>query len=135
MDVQITVSPGELVDRMTILQLKIARGDPEKSRHFQKLYALLSATFAEVKLEMRFNSTFHTLQRQLYKANETLWNAEDTIRQLHEQRDYGAGYISTSVMIHTTNDRRAAIKIAIDRLLGSAIADLKTHQLPEVNDE
>jgi hypothetical protein len=130
MDVQVLVSPGELFDKLSILQIKIGKfgelGQLDKARHCQQHYAKLAMVADQAKMELRFNSELHGLYRQLRSVNENLWLHEEKIRNANPD------VVTHARAIVELNDRRASLKRAIDQLMGSEITDMKSHTLPEV---
>jgi hypothetical protein len=106
----IPVSPAELIDKITILELKKDRiADPTKLTNIEHELVLLRAEL--VKLPA--SSGLHDLMEALRTVNEAIWDAEEALR---------AG------SPHQKNDERFRVKRAINELLGSAITEEKSHQ-------
>jgi hypothetical protein len=61
-------------------------------------------------------------------VNEALWDIEDDIRDHERRQDFGPGFIELARQVYLTNDRRAAIKRAVNQLLGSALKEEKSYQ-------
>lgn len=122
--IHIEISPGELVDRTTILRLKSARiADPlklaivevELARHEDLVGTLMPDT------------ALRPLVDRLLSLNAQLWEIEDDIRGCERVKDFGPKFISLARAIYRTNDERAATKREIDQLLGSSISEVKSY--------
>lgn len=127
MSVAITVeiAPGELIDKITILEIKLERiTDAEKLANVRVEYETLvrardSAVPPSVELDR--------LTEQLKSLNETLWEIEDGIRDCERDRDFGATFVHLARSVYMTNDRRAATKKDINLLLGSRLVEEKSY--------
>ncbi len=127
---RIPVSIGELVDKITILEIKGARlcGDKRDhaSRELQLLQAELAATAAAIE---------PVLLQELREVNLALWQIEDEIRDHERRQDFGARFIDLARAVYITNDRRAAIKGTINSRCGSVIIEVKSyHQYTDAMD-
>ncbi len=123
--VTVEIAPGELVDKITILEIKCARiGDPAKLANVEQELAILSAARDRT---LPASEALAGLTRELAAANEALWDIEDRIRACEARGDFAAGFVALSREVYRTNDRRAAIKRRIDDLLGSAILEEKSY--------
>jgi hypothetical protein len=126
MAVKIPVSWGELLDKLTILQIKMERiEDPEKRRNVQKELITLDAVWRDrgvPALEL------DELVRQLRQINEQLWDIEDAIRLCERQQEFGARFVQLARSVYQSNDRRAAVKYQINRLLDSEIVEEKSYE-------
>ena len=123
--VEIPVSPGELIDRLTILQIKTERiTDPGRSNRVDKERQL----YAEVR-ERRVprSEEIEQLTLELKQINEKLWDIEDRIRISEKDQLFDDTFISLARSVYKTNDRRAALKRQIDVLLGSVLAEEKEY--------
>lgn len=125
MSVTIDVSPGELIDKITILQLKSERvGDAEKKRLVLYELGLLEARRAGA---VAASSALSKLTMELREVNAVLWDIEDQIRDCERAQDFGDRFVSLARAVYHTNDRRASLKREINELLGSAIAEVKAY--------
>jgi hypothetical protein len=123
--VTIDVSPGELIDKITILQLKAERlTDAEKLRLVLYELGLLEARQAEA---ISPSEALTKLTKDLREVNSVLWDIEDQIRDCERAQDFGDRFVSLARAVYHTNDRRAALKRQINELLGSAIAEVKAY--------
>jgi len=120
---KIEVSNGEIIDRLTILQIKIERiSDDEKLRNLRKEYDDL------VLLASSIISTADPLYKALYDVNCELWDIEDLIRDLERKKDFGEEFISTARMVYIRNDKRAEIKREINIRTSSDLIEEKSYE-------
>lgn len=121
----IEISPGELIDKITILNIKAERiADPEKLANVRHERALLQGARAKNLAE---SPELARLEAELKTVNETLWRIEDDIRRCEAAGDFGAGFIELARSVYGTNDRRAALKREIGALFGAAIVEEKSY--------
>jgi tetratricopeptide (TPR) repeat protein len=114
---------GELIDKITILEIKSHRiADAAKLRNVRHELGLLEASLDAAGLE---HPDLAVLKRDLASANERLWDVEDEIRLCEKKADFGERFIALARAVYVTNDRRAAIKREINRLFNSAIVEEK----------
>ena len=121
----IEVSPGELIDRLTILEIKSNRiTDPEKLRNVRyelNLYKTIRST------RLPTDQKLSDLEGDLRATNETLWEIEDGIRACEAQQDFGDRFIELARAVYRENDRRAVLKREINVFLGSTIIEEKSY--------
>lgn len=125
MTVTIDVSPGELIDKITILQIKAERlADPDKRRLvLYELELLETRRRAAVPATEAVKLTTGLLR----EVNAALWDIEDEIRDCERAQDFGDRFVALARAVYRTNDRRAALKREINDLLGSAINEVKAY--------
>jgi hypothetical protein len=123
--IEVDVAPGELIDKITILEIKSTRmQDAAKLRHVQtELQALQAARQQWLPGSEALNS----LTDQLREVNEALWVIEDDIRACEARKDFGPVFIGLARAVYQQNDRRAALKRQISTLLGSDIVEQKAY--------
>ena len=123
--VKVEISPGELIDRITILEIKAARITDEAKRANVRveLGELTAARQGAVAASARLAA----LTGELKEVNEALWDIEDEIRALEAAMDFGPAFIELARAVYKTNDRRSAIKRKINELLGSRLIDEKSY--------
>jgi uncharacterized protein DUF6165 len=124
MSIVIEISPGELIDRMTILQIKSARlpkdnGLTEVNRQLDDLRV------ARAQHGGCENPAVIEAERELHAVNLNLWDAEDALRRKEATQDFGPEFIALARSIYIANDRRSRLKQEINETLGSSIAEWK----------
>jgi hypothetical protein len=122
----IEVSPGELVDKLTILRIKAARlTEPAKLANVRRELALLE-TVAQSALPS--SQRIDGLQRDLSHVNESLWQVEDDLRLCERNQEFGPHFIELARSVYRLNDQRSRLKRQLNDLLGSPLCEEK--QLP-----
>ncbi|MGQ9370069.1 DUF6165 family protein [Azospirillum sp. ST 5-10] len=123
--VRVDIAPGELLDKITILEIKLERiADPAKTRNVAVEHELLTRT-ADAALPK--SAELSALVRRLKAINERLWVIEDDIRACERAKDFGETFIALARAVYHTNDERAAVKRAINTLLNSALVEEKSY--------
>ena len=123
--IQTPISPGELLDKISILEIKLDRIDDAKKRaHVKYEYDLLSSISAD---QIERSETLDSLYASLKHINETLWDIEDDIRDCERNKDFSKQFIDLARSVYITNDKRASIKKDINLLLGSHIVEHKSY--------
>lgn len=121
----IEVSPGELLDKMSILQIKSERvDDPAKLKNIRYELQLYEDI---VSGRIPGGKRMTVLTAELKAVNEALWTIEDEIRACEARGDFGDGFVALARSVYRTNDRRAAIKREINVLCGSSIVEEKSY--------
>jgi hypothetical protein len=124
--IHVPVSPGELLDKITILRIKSQRmHDPDKLRNVRLELDALQETwartaYAAVDIEADLNA--------LMAVNERLWVIEDDIRDKERAQAFDAEFIRLARAVYVENDERAAIKRRINLKLGSSIVEEKSYK-------
>lgn len=123
--IQIEISPGELIDKLTILEIKLERiADPAKlanvRREFEPLQEIVSRNFAE-KVELV------PLIKELKRINLVLWDVEDDIRACERVCDFGEKFVQLARSVYRTNDERATVKNRINTILNSDLFEEKSY--------
>lgn len=125
MHLTIDVSPGELIDKITILEIKLARiSDPEKLRNVETEYRLLEQV---LRAETTDSGELQKLHSELKRVNEIIWDVEDGIRDHERRRDFGPSFVELARAVYHNNDRRAALKREVNLLLDSALIEEKSY--------
>lgn len=124
--VTIEVSPGELVDRITILEIKAERMEEEAklANVREELRTLERARDASLRPEPEVAR----LTTGLKAVNEALWEIEDAIRDCERAGDFGPRFIELARSVYRQNDRRAALKREINAALGSRLVEEKSYK-------
>jgi len=124
--VLVPVAVGELVDKITILEIKAKRiAEPAKLRNIHRELAQLLAVWDRRGPP---DPALDTLTKELKKTNEILWVIEDDIRECETRREFGARFIELARAVYRNNDRRAMLKRKISELSGSAIIEEKSYR-------
>jgi hypothetical protein len=120
-------SPGELIDKITILQIKQERvTDRAKLANVQRELEVLTATFGR---ELSISPQLSNLTAQLKRTNEVLWDIEDNIRLFDKSGDFGPRFIELARSVYRHNDIRCALKRQINELLGSELIEEKSYRV------
>jgi hypothetical protein len=123
-DILVPISPGELLDKITILRIKSARiKDPAKLANVRLELALLSETWGRSAAGVDVSAEEQALQA----VNEQLWDIEDLIRDKEATGAFDAGFIELARSVYLRNDERAAIKKRINTRMGSRIVEEKSY--------
>ena len=119
------ISAGELIDKITILEIKKSRiANEEKLKEVDKELISLNDTMNKVIIE---KSKISKYQDQLKDINLKLWDIEDGKRKAEKDNDFGPNFIKLSRNVYKYNDERAKIKLKINQMLGSNIKEVKSH--------
>lgn len=123
--VLIEVGAGELIDKITILNIKTKRmTDPVKLRNVQHELEVLEAARRRA---LPASDQLGRLEAALTEVNEALWVIEDDIRACEAERDFGARFIELARSVYIQNDKRATLKKDINLLCGSSIVEEKSY--------
>ncbi|HEY2616492.1 MAG TPA: DUF6165 family protein [Acetobacteraceae bacterium] len=119
---RVPVSWGELIDKITILEIKVERlRAPAARANAAHELTLLRAELAEPPAGLA------ALQAELAGVNRRLWDIEDDIRRKEASQAFDAGFIALARAVYHSNDERSRIKRAINELLGSGIIEEKQY--------
>ena len=121
----VEVSVGELLDKLSILEIKKIRiKDPSKLNFINEEYDILKNQFEKnVKIDDKLNDLF----KELKDINNKLWDIENEKRLCEKNSDFGDVFIKTSRDIHFLNDKRGNIKLEINNYTGSKIKEIKEY--------
>ncbi len=124
---RIEISWGELVDRYTIVELKLRHAKEQDHT------APLKAEFANLQREMdRFLDSIpgaSSFYKKMNLVNSQLWRLENKVRAMIRAGDTGNAYIKTALSITLTNEKRSALKVAINKVATTGIEEVKIYQL------
>ena len=125
-DIHVPISPGELLDKITILRIKAARmADPAKVTNVKHELGLLEKTWKDSGAAA---VDLGTAEAELTGVNEKLWVIEDEIRDEERAKRFTDRFIELARAVYFTNDDRAAIKKRVNLLLGSTIVEEKSYK-------
>ena len=117
---KIEVSNGEIIDKLTIIQIKLERiKDKLKLKNLENEYNQLIETASSIL------STSDPLYLSLYEVNCALWDIEDNIRDLDRKKDCGSDFISAARAVYIHNDKRSEIKREINIKTSSGLIEEK----------
>ena len=125
-DILIPISPGELLDKITILRIKSQRiTDQGKLANVQKELKMLEEVWSR---SVSNDDTIKQLTDELTSINEELWDIEDDIRDEERHKRFGDRFIELARSVYVTNDKRAEAKKKVNLHLGSTIVEEKSYQ-------
>ena len=124
--IQVPVSPGEVLDKITILEIKSERmDDPVKVANVRRELELLLGTW---KQSVEDDETVRRIHAELKSINEALWEIEDDIRDKEPAKEFDARFIELARSVYVTNDQRANAKKELNLYLGSEIVEEKSYK-------
>ncbi|HEY2416305.1 MAG TPA: DUF6165 family protein [Steroidobacteraceae bacterium] len=125
-DILVPVSPGELLDKITILRIKCARiADPAKLVNVRLELSRLELSRQE---SVPGDAGIAAEEAALERVNSELWDIEDRIREHEAQRRFDADFIALARSVYRRNDERAAIKRRINIKLDSTLVEEKSYR-------
>lgn len=125
-EILIPISPGELLDKITILQIKSQRiSDNDKLINIHKELELLDVIWSQTVSD---DPTIRRLTKELITINKSLWDIENDIRDEEKYQNFGERFIELARSVYITNDKRADIKKKVNIYLGSKIIEEKSYQ-------
>ncbi len=120
---KIEVSNGEIIDKLTIIQIKLERiKDKGKLINLKKEYTNL------VEVSSSIISTTDPLYLALYQVNCELWDIEDRIRDFEREKDFGNDFISIAREVYIKNDKRSELKREINIRTSSGLIEEKSYE-------
>jgi hypothetical protein len=125
LSVQIPVSAGELIDKITILRVKASRIDPAKQVNVVRELSLLETVAERDLAEM---PALADLAAELEAVNARLWDIEEGKRDCERRGDFGPAFVELARAVYIENDRRAAIKRRINEAAGSELIEEKSYR-------
>ena len=125
MDIKVAIAPGELIDKMTILEIKLNRiSDKVKLENINNEYDTLQITYRQ---SIPSSEELYRLTSDLKTVNEKLWDIEDDIRDCERRKDFSQEFIDLARSVYINNDVRAELKREINILLHSNIIEEKSY--------
>jgi hypothetical protein len=120
------ISPGELLDKITILEIKSERiADEDKLVNVRRELGILKRTWSG---SINEDDVIIRLHSELKSVNESLWEIEDQIREKERAKEFDDRFIELARSVYHTNDRRSKAKKDLNLHLGSAIVEEKSYQ-------
>jgi len=123
--VSVEISPGELIDKITILEIKLERiADAAKLNNVRIEYDTLNRSLSDA---IASSAALDGMIAELKRINEALWDIEDDIRDCERAKDFGETFVGLARAVYVTNDKRSEIKRRINELLGSSLVEEKSY--------
>lgn len=124
-EIFVPMSPGELLDKITILEIKAARiAEPAKLENVRYELGVLEQLW---KTTLPGDQVL-AVRLELKRVNESLWDIEDDIRDKERAKRFDEEFIRLARAVYITNDKRAALKKQVNLALGSMIVEEKSYQ-------
>ena len=124
--INVPVSPGELVDKITILEIKKEFiEDINKLKNINHEYDLLMNIFNN---DISKTDGIEKLKKQLKDINLALWKIEDDIRDCEQDKNFNENFVELARSVYFTNDKRSKIKLEINLLLNSSLVEEKSYK-------
>ena len=124
MIINIPISLGELIDKISILVIKEKKIKDEKKNNLIREELIL---LRKILNEAANNNSINNYLNQLIDVNSTLWKIEDEIRDCEKNKKFDQKFIELARSVYITNDRRAEIKLEINNKFGSKIVEVKSY--------
>jgi hypothetical protein len=122
----IPISPGELLDKITILEIKSARiSASNKLANINRELGMLNQVWSDAVNE---DEALQQMRAEIKSINEALWDIEDDIRDEEREKRFGERFIELARSVYVTNDQRADVKKRINLHLKSDIVEEKSYQ-------
>ena len=119
------ISPGELLDKVSILEIKLVKIKDENNLiEIKKEYESLKKTLDS---NIELTSELKNLIKDVKDVNLKLWEIEDQIRICEKKKDFTKKFVDLSRSVYLNNDKRAKIKLMINKLLNSNIKEIKQY--------
>lgn len=129
-EINAPVSAGDVVDRLSILTIKMVRmKDPVKLENVKREHNLLRELFDKIYTDLaaHLQMQFAGLSVKLRNVNEKIWDIEDGIRDHERNKDFGPSFVELARGVYHNNDERADLKKEINALVGSNIVEEKSY--------
>ena len=129
MKINIPISVGELVDKITILEIKsLMINDKFKLAEVKNEKTQLTKEFKKICDVNVSKSQLFAIKADLYETNLRLWHIEDNIRKSERNKDFGAEFIRLARSVYQANDMRFDLKNNINQLTNSDIKEVKSYE-------
>jgi hypothetical protein len=123
--IQADISVGELLDKISILEIKLEKViDENNLNQIKKEHNMLKET---QNLSIEFTNEVKNLFNSLKEVNLILWNTEDKIRICEKNNDFGKNFVNLAREVYINNDKRFKIKSQINKISGSNITEVKQY--------
>ena len=120
------ISAGELLDKMSILEIKLQKiSNKDSLGEVKKEYKILKEIQnSSIKFDDKIKELFNSIK----VINIKLWNIEDELRVCEKNKDFGENFIELAREVYFNNDKRSKIKSEINKILGSNIREVKQYK-------
>jgi hypothetical protein len=123
--ISVEVSPGELIDKITILEIKLESiEDEDKLKNVKLEWETLTRARDDA---IEASPELEKLMAGLKESNERLWEIEDDIRQCERDKDFSNRFVELARAVYVNNDQRSRLKRKINELLGSRLIEEKSY--------
>jgi len=127
LNIKINISPGELLDKISIIELKLLKiNDPAKLNNIMIEFEALNPQVVEL-LE-KFKEPLKKKYLHLSEVNETLWDVEDAIRVKEKNKEFDSKFIELARSVYRQNDKRSIIKKFINEMTDSNLIEEKSYE-------
>lgn len=135
MHILIEAAPGELIDKITILEIKLEKiTDEDKLRNIEHEYNIMVNKLKNMQDSLNGNRQYKlptklaTLTQKLKAVNLRIWEIEDDIRECERQQQFDQDFVKLARGVYFNNDERCSIKREINNICGSEIIEEKSHK-------
>ena len=126
---KIEVSNGEIIDKYTILEIKLIEiKDAKKLKNVQHEYDVLTPVVNSIYDDVDDKKKLKKLHKNLLEVNKKLWKIEDDIRECERANDFGETFIDLARAVYYTNDDRSDVKKEINTFTGSDLVEEKSYE-------
>lgn len=126
---KIEVSNGEIIDKYTILEIKLSEiKNEEKLVNINNEYETLTPDVDRIYAGCKDKNQLKTLQNNLLEVNKKLWKIEDDIRECERAKDFGQTFVDLARAVYYTNDDRSEVKKEINILTESDLVEEKSYE-------
>lgn len=126
---KIEVSNGEIIDKYTILEIKLSEiKDENKLKNVQHEYDTLTPDVETIYANSSDKDHLKKLHNDLLEVNKKLWKIEDDIRECERANDFGQTFIDLARAVYYTNDDRSDVKKEINLFTGSDLVEEKSYE-------
>jgi peptidoglycan hydrolase CwlO-like protein len=126
---KIEVSNGEIIDKYTILEIKLSEiKDVKKLVNIQNEHNILTPVVESIYGSVNDQEHLKKLHHDLLEVNKKLWKIEDDIRECERAKDFGKTFVDLARAVYYTNDDRSDVKKAINKFTGSDLVEEKSYE-------
>ncbi len=126
---KIEVSNGEIIDKYTILEIKLSKiKDKQKLINIQHEYDVLTPDVKSIYNQCKDENQLKELHNKLLDINKQLWKIEDDIRECEKANDFGDTFVKLARAVYYTNDDRSDVKKDINVFTGSDLVEEKSYE-------